>query len=491
MDMSARSDERFDLESLYNSAVLNAVPTGVLICDIHGNIIRANSELHRLFGLEQGYLPGRSISTLFPSEVWKERRESFERVFSAPEKLSLGAEEKLQGHRGDGSTFSMEIGLNPIDTPYGLQFIATITDITPSQLIENNFRKVFETAPIGILIIDSNGLIKHGNNQIVSIFGYAINEIRDQSLEILLPERHRGNHVQFRKSYADHPSSRAMGSERDLTGLHKRGFEFPVEVGLNPVDTEEGRCIIATVTDITLRKKNELKLKQLNADLDEFTYVASHDLKSPLRGIASLIEWIEEDIGDNITDDIRNNINRVNVRVERMEKLVEDLLSYARSGRQEKESRPIILNDLIQETIQLISPPESFRIDACGYLGEIYSYATPLETVLRNIISNAIKHHDKACGVISLNISTSGSYCIFEIQDDGPGVPTSAQERIFKLFQTLSNEDGTRSGVGLAVSKRMIESQGGRIEVISEEGKRGTCFKFWWPRFSRRDINEY
>lgn len=483
-----QAKRRDDYEPLLDSAILNAFPAGVLVCDRRGLIIHGNAELHRLFRYEENELLGEPISILLPAGEEGGHQAHLERFFASPEKRNMGMGRPLFGRRRDGSAFPVEIGLSPIETPYGLQVIATVADISGRQRLERNFEKIVEAAPIGMLIVDGNGTIKHGNRQVAAIFGYAIDELKERPMEMLLPERHRAHHPQQRAAYSARPSVRAMGGERDLTGLHKNGSEFPVEIGLNPIETENGTLIVATITDITQRKRSELKLKQANADLDEFTYVASHDLRSPLTGIGSLIEWIEEDLNGNVSEEVRNNFDRIKTRITRMEKLVDDLLAYARSGRQQTETKQIVLRQLIDNTLQLIAPPAQFKVTAGGYLGEITAAATPLETVLRNIISNAIKHHDRSQGEINITVTPEGSYCIFDIEDDGPGIPPAAHERIFKLFQTLANDDKNRSGVGLAVCKRMVEAHGGKIQVHSQEGRRGTRFRFWWPRFPRSDI---
>lgn len=478
-----------DVEPYLDSAVLNAFPAGVLVCNARGVIVQGNTELHRLFGYDDNELLGQSLATLLPEGKRQEHQALLEMFFADAKKRSMGMGRDLLGQRKDGTTFPLEIGLNPIMTPSGQQVIATVADISNRQRLERNFEKIVEAAPIGMLIVDSRGIIKHANRQIEFIFGCSIDEIKNKPLEMLVPERYRSQHRHHRAAYTDQPVCRVMGLERDLTGLHKNGTEFPVEIGLNPIEANNEIYIVATVTDITQRKKSELKLKQANADLDEFTYVASHDLKSPLRGIGSLIEWIEEDLGDSMSVDVRNNIDRIHIRIQRMERLVDDLLAYARSSRQHTDARNIKVQEILDNTLQLVGPPEGFKIEMTGYLGEIFTPVIPLETVLRNIISNAVKHHDRDHGEIKVNVTIENSFCIFDIEDDGPGIPQSAHERIFKLFQTLSNDEKSRSGVGLAVCKRMVESHGGKIEVHSQEGGRGTRFRFWWPRFSRRDIN--
>jgi signal transduction histidine kinase len=244
------------------------------------------------------------------------------------------------------------------------------------------------------------------------------------------------------------------------------------------------------VTDISERKRLELNLQQANAHLEEFTYVASHDLKSPLRGISDLVEWINEDLGNIAPESVTNNITRIKVRIGRMERLIDDLLLYARAGKRAKESTPIQVQALINGIIEMHPIPADFTIKQDIRINEIYAAKIPLETVLRNLFSNALKHHNGIDPAITLSAEASGSYCLFKVTDNGPGIPKAAQERVFRLFQTLGNNETSGSGIGLALAKRLTESHGGQIELISNNSVNGCSFHVWWPRFARKDIDE-
>jgi len=470
--------------------LLNSFPHGVLVCDTQGQIVLANNELLRLFGYDLDEVLGQPVDMLLPQAHRPNHSQHLRAFMAAPTKRVMGMGRELQGQRKDGSVFPIEIGLNPIAVGGGSQVLATVADITARRRTEDNFRKMVEGAPVGMLVVDPDGHILLANARLQAIFGYGPDELLHQPLDVLLPERHRQQHGGHMRGFHAQPSTRDMGRGRDLTGLHKSGMEIPVEIGLNPIETEDGTIVVATVKDISERKKAELKLQQLNADLDEFTYVASHDLKSPLRGISNLVEWIEEDLGEGVSADTRNNLERINVRIARMEKLVDDLLAYARSGRQGSDVTTVHLRRMIDDVVQFVDPPAGFAIDVSGEFDAIRTAITPLETVLRNLVSNAVKHHDAASGNIQIKVALEDAYCIFEVADDGPGIPPAAHERVFKLFQALSDKSGTRSGVGLAVCKRLVEVHGGKIELQSDNKQRGTRFRFWWPRYARRDIHE-
>jgi PAS domain S-box-containing protein len=473
----------------YFETLLDAVPTGIIVTYQNGSIRYLNAEAERLFGYHRNELINQSIDVLLPerfAQIHVQHRQTF---IDSPSTRYMGAGRDLFGRRKNGSEFPLEIGLRPLESN-GEKFVAaTIVDITTRKQLEERFEKVIEASPYGQLLIDEKGVIQLINRSLLELFGYKSEELLYQNMDILLPERYRDNHAVLRNTYIQTPSLRAMGAGRDLTGRHKNGTEIPIEIGLSPVETDKGRLTLAVVTDISERKRLVLSLQQANAHLEEFTYVASHDLKSPLRGIADLIEWIAEDLGTTISPSTSNNIGRVKIRINRMERLIDDLLMYARAGKREKESTLVDIATLCNGIIEMHLVPENFKIIQSISIKEIQAAKTPLEIVLRNLFSNALKHHDGLNPCIEISAEPSGSYCLFQIKDNGPGIPAAAHDRVFRLFQTLSNSE-TSSGIGLALAKRLTESHGGQIELVANEGVRGCIFRVWWPRFSRKDIDE-
>jgi PAS domain S-box-containing protein len=350
---------------------------------------------------------------------------------------------------------------------------------------EQLMQRIVEAAPCGMVMIDARGAIVLVNPQAESMFGYARNELIGKPLEILLPERFGRAHSGHRGNFSSAPSMRQMGVGRDLTARRKDGSEFPVEIGLNPVPGEEGGLVLAAVSDITRRKSMELELQQANANLEEFTYAASHDLKSPLRGISDLIEWIEEDLGSSASAAVLRNLGRASERIRRLEQIIDDLLKYARAGATSAETVAVDPRALLAEILEIQTAPPGFRIDVHVDAAPFVTSKTPLATALRNVIANAIKHHDLASGKVEIRVEEVDRYCVFTVSDDGPGIPLAAQERIFRVFQTLAPGGRSGSGIGLALSKRLAESHGGRITLSSTDGVRGTSFRIWWPRLLR------
>lgn len=474
----------------YAQELLNAVPTGVIVTDANGTISYANAEGARLFGYLSRELIGESIDTLLPDRFRYHHAELRQSYCDNPETRYMGIGRDLYGKRKNGSEFPLEIGLRTLTTASKQLVVASIVDITKRKQLEDRFVSVIEASPYGKLLIDAKGIIQMINPSMLKLFGYTKEELLGKSMDVLLPERYRDIHSKHRDDYAKNPTLRAMGLGRDLTGRHKDGSEIPIEIGLNPVQTDEGQLILAAITDITERKRLDLRLQQANAHLEEFTYVASHDLKSPLRGISDLVEWIKEDFNEHTTTSTINNIERIKVRIGRMEQLINDLLSYARAGKRSGESSYVYVQTLINGIIDMHPIPSHYKVTCDIQIEHIQAAKTPLETVLRNLFSNALKHHDGIDPAITISAKAQGNFCLFSVSDNGPGIPEAARERVFRLFQTLTSSERASSGIGLALAKRLTESHGGKIELITKDGERGATFNVWWPRFPRRDIDE-
>jgi PAS domain S-box-containing protein len=231
------------------------------------------------------------------------------------------------------------------------------------------------------------------------------------------------------------------------------------------------------------RRQAEAALRQANANLNEFTYVVSHDMRAPLRGIADLVDWIGEDLGPAAPPQVRHNLQRAGQRIERMEGLIDDLLSYARAGRAATEHTLVDLEALVREILEIQAAPPGFEVRLAIAVQPFQATRTPLATVLRNLLANAIKHHDRPSGHVRVEARPDGTgFCEISVTDDGPGVAPGARAGLFTLFETTSSSAQGGSGIGLALARRLIDVHGGRIEVESPVADgRGTCLRFWWP----------
>lgn len=230
-----------------------------------------------------------------------------------------------------------------------------------------------------------------------------------------------------------------------------------------------------------LEVTNEI-LKRSNQDLAQFASIASHDLKSPLRAIDTLASWISEDLGENQSPAIRENLRLMRQRVRRMERLLDDLLAYSLADKVKDAVRPVQVREMVAEITALIEVPPGFRVQLLGEPAGFTTAATPLRTVLQNLVNNAVKHHDRKTGLIEISVHERGDFYEFQVDDDGPGIPPEHHERIWGMFQTLQPRDKVEgSGIGLALIKRLVQHYGGVVGVQNRT-PRGARFSFTWPK---------
>jgi len=452
------------------------LPTGVLMYDAIGGIRMANARVAALYGGPAEALIGQPIDRVL--------------AFGGDAGGPAAAPHSCELIRADGARTRVRVSRSTVECVAGTLVLATVEEDRERSQADARFAAIFDSSPYGMIVATGEGRIVQANAVLCAMFGYSAEELVGQGIETLIPERQRERHRHQRGGYIEHPSQRPMGQGRDLTGRRKSGMEFPVEIGLSMIPSDLGPMCVASVVDITVRKRAELQLREANAQLEEFSYVSSHDLRSPIRGVGSLIDFIREDYGQSAPPAVLRNLDRMQERVDRMERLIDDLLAYARAGRRSAKVERIELPALIEDVLKLEPAPANFTVTVDLRSEAFEGARTPLMTVLRNLYSNAIKHRDKATTGARLQARDQDEFCVIDVIDDGPGIPFAAQSRVFRLFQTLTTTERGSSGLGLAVARRLCEGHGGRIDLISGGEVRGSTFQVWWPRFMRSDIGE-
>ncbi len=276
-----------------------------------------------------------------------------------------------------------------------------------------------------------------------------------------------------------------------LETLHKRkdGTMFPVEINVKLISQGKSSYLVAGARDITERKQAEqkqdellLELESVNKELKDFAHIVSHDLKAPLRGIKSLVDWITTDYSDKLDDDGKEQMGLLVSRVDRMRNLIDGVLQYSRIGRVKEEKVPVDLAEIVPEAVDMVSPPENIEITIENQMPVVECEKTRIQQVFQNLLSNAIKYMDKPQGRIKVGCVEEDGFWKFSVSDNGPGIEEQYFEKIFQIFQTLAARDEFEStGVGLSVVKKVVEMYGGRIWVESELGK-GSTFFFTMPK---------
>jgi PAS domain S-box-containing protein len=281
---SGRSTEK-RFRQLFENA-----PNGILMVNQQGKITLVNAQIEKLFDYNRDELLGQSIEMLVP-ERSRAQHPAYRNDFkSNPTARAMGAGRDLFGLRKNGTKFPVEIGLNPLETEQGMMVLGSVVDITERKRAAEQFLQVIESTPNGMLMVDCEGKIVLVNAQIEKTFGYSRDELLGQSIELLIPQRFHTHHPNYRNDFFANPSTRAMGAGRDLFGLRKDGSEFPVEIGLNPLETEQGMMVLGTIVDITERKRNEEALRESEEQLQTVIENLSEGLViSDLDG--KLIHW--------------------------------------------------------------------------------------------------------------------------------------------------------------------------------------------------------
>lgn len=367
------------------------------------------------------------------------------------------------------------------------------------------FQAAVEAAPTALLIVDREGRIVLANRETERQFGYARDELLQQSVELLVPERFRQEHAVQRADFSAAPEARRMGMGRDLLGRRRDGSEFPAEIGLTPVETDDGLYVVIAIVDITCRKEldearqklhDELEqrvaertselaraneaLERSNVELQQFAYIASHDLQTPLRGIAGFAQLLQEEYHCRLDDNADAYIERIVAEAKQMKALINDLLTYSRLESRARPFRPTDLAQVFDEVIALLEPSivDSRGEVTRGDLPIVAGDASQLLHLLQNLIENALKYHDAEPPRVHVRAQRSGSEWTISVRDNGIGIDPKHHERIFEVFRRLhTQEQYPGTGIGLAVCRRIVTRHGGRIWLESAVG-RGSEFFF-------------
>ena len=255
----------------------------------------------------------------------------------------------------------------------------------------------------------------------------------------------------------------------------------------NVFTADEGRDELGRLTKslnhmARVLSENIALLERKNEELGQFAHIVSHDLKAPLRGIDNVVTWIEEDHTQELSPKVKEYVHLIKGRLIRAENLIQGILMYARIGREMPVRETVDLNQLMGEILENVVPTRQQTIEIPGDLPIIFTERIPLQQILSNLISNAVKYHDKADGYIRVDFRENGNHYAFTVEDNGPGIDKIYHDKIFMIFQTLQERDSFEStGVGLAIVKKILEDRKQTIKILSTPGK-GSSFTFTWPK---------
>ncbi|MCU0543447.1 MAG: PAS domain S-box protein [Oscillatoriaceae cyanobacterium Prado104] len=485
--------------------MLDLATDTIAVLDLNGTISYWSLGAKRLYGWQRSQAFGKNIHLLlkteFPQPLDAIQAAFFEsgnwqgelvRTKQNGTKITVASRWTLQRDEAGQPAAILEIGNDISDRKR--------SEIALAQSARR-FRDTFEQAAVGMAQASIEGKLLLVNQKLCEMLGYSRQELLQKTFqEITLQEDLDVELAYQRQLLAGESENYAMEKRYVRQDGELVWANLTVSLLQEPNGTQ---CFMGVVEDIRERKQAEealrLRAEELsstarrlrqttnilqkrNQELDQFAYVVSHDLKAPLRAIANLSSWIEEDLSESMTEDTAHQMNLLRGRVHRMEALIEGLLQYSRVGRIQVASETVQVEKLLAEIIDSLAPPPEFVVEVAPGMPTFVTERLPLQQVFANLISNAIKHNRRGWGYVQISVKELDDYYEFAVADDGLGIAPQYHEKVFAIFQTLEARDKVENtGIGLSLVKKIVEGQGGSISLESAEGD-GATFRFTWPK---------
>jgi PAS domain S-box-containing protein len=496
-DITVRKDAETHLAQMEGRyrGLLEAAPDAMVVVDQAGAIVLLNLRAESQFGYHRDELLGQQVTNIIP-EGFAERLIADD-LRPAADALAqqIGTGIELTALRKDGTEFPIEIMLSPLDSPEGILVTAAIRDITVRKTaekylaqMEGRYRGLLEAAPDAMVVVNHAGEIVLSNLQAESQFGYSRGQLLGQPVRSLIPVGFAERLIADDLRSAEDALAQQIGTGIELTALRKDGTEFPIEIMLSPLDSPEGILVTAAIRDISVRKDAEEALLQTveelnrsNEELGQFAYIASHDLQEPLRMVASYTQLLSRRYKGRLDADADEFIAYAVDGASRMQRLIEDLLSFSRVGTTGEPLRSTSSEVALQQALSNLHVvvADSGALVTHDPLPTVLADETQLVQLFQNLVGNAIKY--QAQGVPQVHVSAAENAdetWTFSVKDNGLGIDPEYFERIFGMFERLHRRDEfAGTGIGLAISKKIVERHGGKISVESQPGE-GSTFHF-------------
>jgi PAS domain S-box-containing protein len=496
-DITTRKDaERHlaQMEARYRG-LLEAAPDGMVVVDQSGAIILLNVQAEKHFGYRSDELLGQKVTNIIPEGFAERLIADGTRTTAEALAQQIGTGIELYGRRKDGSEFPIEIMLSPLESTEGILVTAAIRDITTRKdaerhlaQMEARYRGLLEAAPDGMVVVDQSGTIVLLNVQAEKHFGYRSDELLGQKVTNIIPEGFAERLIADGTRTTAEALAQQIGTGIELYGRRKDGSEFPIEIMLSPLESTEGILVTAAIRDITVRREAEANLAQKveelnrsNEELEQFAYIASHDLQEPLRMVASYTQLLSKRYKGRLDSDADEFIAFAVDGASRMQRLIQDLLAYSRVGKKGGE----LLDVSSEESLLLAINNLRGAIEDSGALvthdplPRVMADEVQLTQLLQNLVGNAIKYQKPGVPLIHISaVRNAEGMWLFSIRDNGLGIDSQFFEKIFGMFQRLhKREEFAGTGMGLAICKKIVERHGGEISVESQPGV-GSTFHF-------------
>jgi len=470
--------------------LLESTPDAIVMVNVTGRIVLVNSQAERVFGYERNELIGIPVEVLLPARFREAHNQHRSNFFDSPRARTMGAGLELYGVRKNGEEFPVEISLSPLATEEGTMVMSAVRDISDRKKADQKFRALLESAPDAMVIVGRDGKITLVNSQVERLFGYERAELLGQPVELLVPTRFRDNHPAHRSHFFSAPRPRAMGEGLQLFGLRKDGSEFPVEISLSPIHTEDGLFVAGAIRDATERRRYEHALHQANRLKSEFLANMSHELRTPLNGIIGFSEFLIDEKPGPLNTKQKEYLTDVLNSGRHLLQLINDVLDLSKveSGKMELHPTTFAAELAIDEVCSVLFPLVkdkriTIRREVTAEARTVTLDRRKFVQVLYNLLSNGVKFNDEGGEIrILADFDAPGSFRL-RVRDTGIGIDNADFPKLFVEFQQLDSGATRRfggTGLGLALTKKIIEFQGGRIDVESQLNV-GTMFTVHLP----------
>jgi PAS domain S-box-containing protein len=471
------------------AALLESTPDATLIVNAMGRIVLANSQAARAFAYDPRELIGEPVEVLLP-ERYRAMHVGHRSLFSQqPRTRTMGQGLELFGRRRDGFEFPVEISLSPLSTDEGMMVMSAVRDITDRKKAEQKFRGLLESAPDAMVIVGRDGSIALVNSQLERLFGYPREELLGQSVDVLVPQRYRRHHAQHRAGFFDQPRPRAMGAGLELYGQRADGSEFPLEISLSPLETEEGMFVSAAIRDATERRRFEQTLQDASRLKSEFLATMSHELRTPLNGIIGFSEFLIDEKAGALNARQKEFLTDVLASGRHLLRLINDVLDLSKieAGKMDLVAERFDLGAAVDEVCAVVSPIAKTKAislhrhvsdDVANVILDRHRFIQ----ILYNLLSNALKFTNTG-GRVSVSLDREDDALRLQVRDSGIGIRPADLPKLFREFQQLDSGTGRRhdgTGLGLVLTKRLAELHGGSVGAESEIGK-GSVFTVRLP----------
>jgi two-component system sensor kinase FixL len=450
-------------------AILTMTVDGIIVIDARGRIEAFNRGAQDLFGYPEDEVLGRNVSILMPSPHHEQHDNYLERYLSTGEARIIGVGREVTGRRRDGTVFPVQLSVGEMRIGGQRKFTGMLRDLTRRVGLEEalgaseaRWRAIIDSAMDGIVVIDAHGRIEAFNHAAERLFGYTIDEVLGQNVDVLMPSPYREEHDAYLSRYLATGRAKIISSGREVQGLRKDGTTFPLHLSVGEITIQGERKFTGILHDLTNRVEMEGRLREREAlaKLGEMAAVIAHEVKNPLAGIRGAIQvfgsrMVREHANTQILDEIV-------ARIDALDQMMKDLLLFARPPKPKRT--PIDVVPLVRTTAGLLSTDPALRnvnVQVDGAAPSISADANMLRVVFQNLLINSA-HAMQGKGQIRVAVEPIDMTCQIAFVDGGPGIPPDIREKVFTPFFTTKTRG---SGLGLPTVKRFVEAHDGQIAI--------------------------